>query len=429
MWQDYLHPSYAEAAGCLIVKNEIDGITQFDYPVAGKEGSEEEALAAMEAWCAENGVPLIISVTPREKVKELIFRYPRIKVVNERPWQDYLYKVEDLQNFAGRKYSGQRNHIRKFYQAYPQATFTELKSGNPRLSRFWEDYEKEFQKDGAMAQKELRQAKKIFSLLDTGFFCAGGLLAEGRLLAVSLAEKCGETLIIHVEKALYSCPGAYPAIVQAFSQHFGGGCVLINREDDARDKGLRTSKLQYAPWTMGEKVYLAVGTELDSLQEVPIIETPRLTLTALMEADKEKYNALCLDEQRNRWWGYDYHKDLRGEWTEDYFLGVAQHDFAIRQAVNWAVRLEDQCIGEVVLYCPDFRGGFELGCRIAPAYDGNGYGTEAFAAAADWALYRLGVKQIVAKCYRENKASYRMLSSCMRPNGQDDTFYYFIKTV
>ena len=54
---------------------------------------------------------------------------------------------------------------------------------------------------------------------------------------------------------------------------------------------------------------------------------------------------------------------------------------------------------------------------------------DSVAAAAEWALYLVGLDRVVAKCYKENEASFRMLSSCMRRNGQDETFYYFIKTV
>ena len=56
----------------------------------------------------------------------------------------------------------------------------------------------------------------------------------------------------------------------------------------------------------------------------------------------------------------------------------------------------------------------ELGCRIDKAYAGNGYGTEAFAAVAEWGLYKIHLSRVVAKCYKENQASYKMLSACMR---------------
>ena len=246
---------------------------------------------------------------------------------------------------------------------------------------------------------------------------------------MSLAEKCGDTLIIHVEKALYSHQGAYPTLVQAFAAHFGGDCTYINREDDAGDQGLRTSKLQYLPVRLAGKLRFEVRCEADRLREIPTLTTPRLTLTPLEDRDEAAYNALCLDDDRNRWWGYDFRQDLKGELTEDYFLSVARHDFAARQAVNFAVRLDGHLIGEAVLYRFDWRGGAELGCRIDRAYAGHGYGTEAFTAAAEWALFGLTLAKVKAKCYKENTASYKMLSSCMRPAGEDETFFYFEKTV
>mgnify|MGYP002529767497 FL=1 len=431
MWRGHLHPSFAEEAGCLIVRNRIEGEYVFDFPVVGEGGDPEGALCAIEAWCAETGTPLVLSVVPEDKASQLVLRYPRVTVISERPWKDYLYHTEDLAQFAGRRYSGQRNHINKFRRDYPDAAFVALTDPNdPRLTAFWTDYEAEFHKTGPLAKQELTLAQEMFSLLDTGWFCAGGMLAEGRLVAVSLAEKCGGTLVNHIEKALYSHAGAYPAIVQAFAACYGDGCDWINREDDARDKGLRTSKLQYLPAALGGKVRLQVGTELDILKRVPSLKTERLTLTALRPSDRDAYNALCLDDDRNRWWGYDYRTGLGDKpLTEDYFLDAAKADFAARRAVNFAVRLKGKLIGEVVLYRPDFRGGFEQGCRIAPEYAGHGYGTEAFAAAADWALYHLGLARVVAKCFKENEPSRRMLASCMRPSGEDETYFHFEKTV
>ena len=38
MWRKSLHPAWAEVAGCLVVRNEIDGQVVFDYPVPGPGG-------------------------------------------------------------------------------------------------------------------------------------------------------------------------------------------------------------------------------------------------------------------------------------------------------------------------------------------------------------------------------------------------------
>ena len=255
------------------------------------------------------------------------------------------------------------------------------------------------------------------------------MLHDGKLISLSLGERCGETLIIHIEKALTAYDGVYPATVRAFAELYGGGARYVNREDDAGDKGLRTSKLQYLPQRMGTKLSLTAKTELSALGEIPTIKTQRLTLDALREEDKQAYGALCRDDERNRWWGYDYRKDLVGEPTGDYFLQVARCDFENRAAVNFALRLDGKFIGEAVLYRFNCRGSAELGCRIVPEAAHNGYGTEAFTAIANWALYELRLARVFAKCCRENTASYRMLSSCMQQFREDGTFFYFEKRV
>ena len=432
MWRNSLHPAWAEVAGCLVIRNCIDGQTVFDYPVPGPEGDEDAALTALETDCLDQGICPVISVVPECKAPHLLARYPYACVSNIRTWQDYMYYRQDLQLFTGRRYSGQRNHIKKFHTQWPEAFFRRLTAADCAvIEQFWQDYEAEFPKaSNAKAVDELTQAKRMLRMLDRSWFVAGGIFDGDKLIALSLAEKCGDTLIIHIEKALYSYTGVYPTLVQAFADAFGQDCQWINREDDAADRGLRTSKLQYGPAKLAPKYrFEPQNALLRHVDAIPELRTERLTLSALTDADLPAYNALVLDADRNRWWGYDDVGGLGGPVRERSFLEVAQRDFANRQAANFAVRLDGQLIGEAVLYRFDCQGGAELGCRIDAAHAGHGYGTEAFAAVADWGLYKVHLSRVVAKCYKENAASYKMLSSCMRKKGEDDTFHYFEKLV
>ena len=430
MWRPVLHPAWAEIAGCLVVRCEYDGRWVFDYPVAGENGDEDAALDAIDRCCLENGMEPVFSVVPEEKICRLLHRYPYLHISNRRSWRDYLYYREDLQLFVGRRYSGQRNHIKKFRTGWPDARFRPLTEADaPAVERFWQDYEAEFPKGGnAKARDELALAKQMLKLLGKKWFLFGGMFDGEKLVALSMAERCGDTLIIHIEKALYSYTGVYPALVQEFALAFGGGCEWINREDDAGERGLRISKTQYGPACLASKYYVRPENELRRfVREIPELKTERLTLSAITEADIPAYNALVLDGERNRWWGYDDVAGLGGPVQEDSFFRVARRDFENRMAVNFAVRLDGRMIGEAVLYRFDYRGGAELGCRIDAAYAGCGYGTEAFAAVADWALYEAQLTRVVAKCFKENGASYKMLSSCMRRSGEDETFFYFEK--
>ena len=432
MWKAALHPAWAEIAGCLVVRNEIDGQVVFDYPVPGPEGDEDAALEAIENDCLERGIPPVISVVPECRAAKLLGRYPYVRVSDVRTWRDYVYYREDLQFFAGRRYSGQRNHINKFRSKWPDAQFRPLTAADaPVIEQFWQDYEAEFPKDSnAKAKNELELAKKMLKMTGKPYFFTGGMFDGEKLIALSLAEKCGDTLIIHIEKALYSYAGAYPAMVQAEVAAFGDGCAYVNREDDAGDRGLRTSKLQYGPAKLAPKYHFLPQNELlRHVSAIPKLKTERLTLSAITEADIPAYNALVLDSDRNRWWGYDDVGGLGAPVTERSFYDVARRDFENRMAVNFAVRLNGTLIGEAVLYNFDYRGSAELGCRIDKAYAGNGYGTEAFRCAAEWGLYQVNLSRVVAKCYKENEASYKMLSACMRRNGEDETFFYFEKLV
>ena len=221
MWRGHLHPQYAEAGGCLIVKNCIDGKPCFDYPVPGAEGDEDAALSAIEAYCMEQGIALELSVVPREKAGKLLERYPHFHLDNPRSWRDYLYEANDLREFPGRHYSGQRNHVNKFRKLYPEARFRALgKEDLPLIERFWQDYTEVFEKTSKSARNELALAKTMLRLTGASWLYVGGMEYEGRLISLAMAERCGETLHVHIEKALYGYEGVYPATVQEFARCF-----------------------------------------------------------------------------------------------------------------------------------------------------------------------------------------------------------------
>ena len=433
MWREHWRPEFAQSHGCLVVLNHSPRHgTMFDFPVPlPEEGDVDAALDDVDAWCVEQAAAPSFGVVPEYERERLMRRYPYTTVDSDRVWQDYFYHAEALSAFAGRHYAGQRNHINKFRKLYPEAVYRELTAADRGgVEEFWRAFHRDFHKEDAEAKLEVCYARRlVMEQMGAEWALTGCVELEGKIIAVALAEVCGETLVCHIEKALPQYEGVYPFLVQSFAQAHSGGLRWINREDDAGDRGLRTSKLQYLPAFLGAKVRLLARNELSSLGSIPVLRTERLLLDSLREEDRAAYNRLCLDDERNRWWGYDYRDDLEGELTEDYFLEVAREDFRNRQAVNFAVRLDGVFIGEAVLYRFDYKGGAELGCRILPEYAGHGYGTEAYCRVAEWALYTLGLYRLVGKCCHENEASKRMLESCMRPNGQDETFLYFEKKV
>jgi ribosomal-protein-alanine N-acetyltransferase len=69
---------------------------------------------------------------------------------------------------------------------------------------------------------------------------------------------------------------------------------------------------------------------------------------------------------------------------------------------------------------PDKRGAAEIGYSVLPAYQGQGYATEAAEALINWGLAQPGTRRIVANCRADNAASIRVLEKAgMHRTGRD----------
>ena len=78
----------------------------------------------------------------------------------------------------------------------------------------------------------------------------------GKVVAFTVAEIIGDTLIVHIEKMNHDVSGAGESINKLFAAEMlmrYPGLKYINREDDAGDPGLRKAKQSYHPAAMLRK--------------------------------------------------------------------------------------------------------------------------------------------------------------------------------
>jgi len=437
-WSRYYFYEYAISNNCLIIKYSDGENTVFEFPVpeysSGKTLSDisaeiDGALDEIDSYCSKNEVFPVFSDIPRDELPRFTSRYNYLKIENSREANDYIYTAENLKFFKGRHYAGQRNHINKFLSQYPNWKFRELQPDED-LGQFWNEFYSDFDKTSNLALMEKQVAIDMMqNCFEKYGLLAGCIELDGKIVAISAAEICGDRMIIHIEKALVKYCGIYPLLVSEFLKHFAGENVKwVNREEDASDRGLRISKLQYRPDRLVEKFVILPHSELFYLDKIPEIKTERLVLSEIRQEDSTTYQKLCLDEKNNALWGYDFREDYSGDPSQipgDYFYQVAKDDFERRVCVNFAIRLDDKFIGEAVIYEADLKGSAELGCRIFPEYAGNGYGREAFAAASEWAIFGAGLRSIKAKCFKANISSKKMLESCMTFVSENDDFYFY----
>ena len=195
--------------------------------------------------------------------RELPYYEEHFKVCDvnfNRTWSDYLYEAERHRTFAGKKLSGQRNHVNKFLKSYENWSFEPVTQENLEEVRdFAIGIQHANQKESDTYEAEKEILHEVFAHYDQYGFFGNVLRVEGEIIAMALGEVVGDTLFVHVEKANRAYHGAYQMMVREFAKaHTDETVCYINREDDSGDEGLRTSKLSYQPCELLDKATIKV---------------------------------------------------------------------------------------------------------------------------------------------------------------------------
>lgn len=139
-----------------------------------------------------------------------------------------------------------------------------------------------------------------------------------------------------------------------------------------------------------------------------IVETARLSLRPFRLSDHEALSRVFGDAEVMRFGDGPRTHAWVGDWLRDCLDGYERRGFG-----PWAV--VERSSGEVIGYCglfyfPDVNGRpeIELGYRLARAYWGRGYATDAVLAARDYAFDALGMPRLIALIDPDNAASLRV---------------------
>ncbi len=430
MWRGEYVIDFCFKDNTLIMKEKGPDYSEvFYYPIGA---NVESALKSIENYCHEKAIPLTFCCIDDKVAECLKERYNQVQIFDEREWNDYIYTAEQFKTYAGKKLSGQRNHVNKFKRLYPDYRFKCIdKEDISRLNLFLDEYASSpFITESAKEEVELTRdyMTKIDELEQVGGF----LEVDGKVVAMSIGEVVGDTLIVHVEKGLTNYSGVYPTIAQEFAKAFAGeGVEYINREEDCGEEGLRQSKTQYHPIEIKKKNCVIVKTLFDNMQRGIRLTSERLTIEELSKEDKQDYYRLYTDEQLNKWWGYDYHEDL-GENipSPDYFFEFQQKLKEQKEEFSFGVKTYHTgiLIGELVLHNFDYFGGVEIGFRFFKEYQGKGFAIESASLLIEDLFNSMGAKKIKAKCIKENYSSNKLIERLgFDKISQDDKYYYFEK--
>jgi RimJ/RimL family protein N-acetyltransferase len=137
------------------------------------------------------------------------------------------------------------------------------------------------------------------------------------------------------------------------------------------------------------------------------LQTDRLTLRMLGEADFDAYAEMCADPEVMRYIGDGQPLARPMAWRN---LAMMVGHWSLRGYGLWAAeeRSSGVLVGRIGFWNPEGWPGFELGWMLRRSFWGRGFATEGARAALQFAFTRLGQPQVVSLIYPDNAASIRV---------------------
>jgi hypothetical protein len=186
-----------------------------------------------------------------------------IMVSMDRDNADYVYRVKNLANLTGRRYTKKRNHIKQCLSRHT----CEYVPMTPELIAECETMQEEWchKRDCGRNPGLCNEANAIseaFAHFEEFGLLGGAIRVDGIIKAYAMAEELHPgTAVWHFEKAMSDIQGLGQLINQWFSKYGLTGFEYVNREQDLGIPGIRQAKKSYFPDHMVFKNYISLAVD------------------------------------------------------------------------------------------------------------------------------------------------------------------------
>jgi len=177
----------------------------------------------------------------------------------DRDSYDYLYSIDKIKGYSGKKLQKKRNHVNNFLKEYEgRYKFVPITSKDEKIisdciamTHQWAST-----KDTSDYYLPTEVAGTIDVLENFDKLSCEGLACyiDGKIAAFSFGTQLNnETAVLNVEKADGDIVGLFPFLRQNLVNTYFDDLKYLNTEDDVGEEGLRKSKLSYKPEYLVEK--------------------------------------------------------------------------------------------------------------------------------------------------------------------------------
>lgn len=182
----------------------------------------------------------------------------QFKIVPQAAYDDYVYRVTDLAELKGNRYSKKRNLIKQFVRAYVDPGRTAIEPISPANTEACLEFLEEWcivRSCDAEDQVDLACEKQaaINTLMHYGAFDLKGILlrVDGKVSAFGIsAPLTSDMATLQYEKAFDSMKGLYQYFDNACARMLFDGYTYLNKESDMGIPGLAKAKHSYHPHKM-----------------------------------------------------------------------------------------------------------------------------------------------------------------------------------
>ena len=267
--------------------------------------------------------------------------------------------------------------------------------------------------DGKYSETE-EIVSSFFSLLDDG--CEVGFARLSDILLVRIFD--GEEYVFIYPIALSDGLDERDALAElrAYAVREEIPLVLCDVPEDSRqtlEEAFRFTEIHDDDGCL----YAVVKSELSMLCEPLSLSDGVISLTPLSESDIKVYAEICKNEEINRYWGYDYREDIEAPKDECFYL-VSEKGRKDGTSLSLGIRYNGHLIGEGCFWGFDLMGGAEVGFRILPKWQSQGFGRRALKLLISLGE-EMGLISLYATVKKENTPSVRLLDSLMEKNSSD----------
>ncbi|MDA8100467.1 MAG: phosphatidylglycerol lysyltransferase domain-containing protein [Nitrospiraceae bacterium] len=165
---------------------------------------------------------------------------------------DYLYTVEKMSTYAGRKLHKKRNLLKQFVETYKHEAqpLTAERIGDAKsVLEAW-------QAESTLnpAESDYGPCREALDRYDELVLCGGIVYADGEPAGFVLGEEVNdETYVLHFAKARTRYKGVYQYLFNSFARVLPSRYRYLNLEQDLDKENLRVFKSSYVPDIMLQK--------------------------------------------------------------------------------------------------------------------------------------------------------------------------------